>query len=105
MSGHALRRFSADMKVALLKYLECPNCRGALSLAGDLESNNKIDDINEGSLNCAGCGTAFPIVRSLPRFVSSDNYAASFGFQWNKFPTLQMDSVMGNNLSRKRFYD
>lgn len=93
------------MKVELLHYLECPNCRGALSLNGNLEANNKVDEINEGSLNCDGCGAAFPIVRSLPRFVTSDNYAASFGFQWNRFPTLQLDSVMGNNLSRKRFYD
>lgn len=93
------------MKVELLNYFECPNCRGALSLNGNLEANNKVDEINEGCLNCSGCGAAFPIVRSLPRFVPSDNYAASFGFQWNRFPTLQLDSVMGNNLSRKRFYD
>jgi SAM-dependent methyltransferase len=31
-------------------------------------------------------------------------YAASFGFQWNKFPTLQVDTIMKNDLSRKRFY-
>lgn len=93
------------MKVELLNHLECPSCRGALSLDGNLEANNKADEVNEGCLNCAGCGAAFPIVRSLPRFVARDNYAASFGFQWNRFPTLQLDSIMGNNLSRKRFYD
>ena len=31
-------------------------------------------------------------------------YAASFGFQWNKFPTLQLDREMNNDLSRRRFY-
>lgn len=31
-------------------------------------------------------------------------YAASFGFQWNMFPTLQLDTAMNNDLSRKRFY-
>jgi SAM-dependent methyltransferase len=93
------------MKIELLKYLECPNCRGELSLAGDLENSHKADEIHEGALNCAACRAAFPIVRSLPRFVSSDGYAASFGYQWNRFPTLQLDSVMGNDLSRKRFYD
>jgi SAM-dependent methyltransferase len=30
-------------------------------------------------------------------------YAASFGFQWNRFPTLQVDTVMKNDLSRTRF--
>jgi SAM-dependent methyltransferase len=93
------------MKIALLKYLECPNCREDLSLTRSLKTSSKIDEVDEGSLHCAGCGEAFPILRSLPRFVSCDNYAASFGFQWNRFPTLQLDSIMGNNLSRKRFYE
>jgi SAM-dependent methyltransferase len=93
------------MKIELLKYLECPNCRATLRLAGREESANELDDIEDGTLSCTECAAAFPIVRSLPRFVSSDNYAASFGFQWAKFPTLQLDSVMGNDLSRKRFYD
>lgn len=90
------------MKIELLKCLECPDCRRALSLAGVVENSNEIE---EGELNCNQCGAAYPIVRSLPRFVSCDNYAASFGFQWSKFPALQLDSIMGNDLSRKRFYD
>jgi len=66
------------MKVELLKYLECPSCWGALSLDGNFKSGNTVDEIDEGSLQCVGCGAAFPIVRSLPRFVSNDDYAASF---------------------------
>lgn len=93
------------MKTELLRHLECPNCQGALSLLGHPEVSHQCDDVEEGTLNCCQCSVAFPIVRSLPRFVAGDNYAASFGFQWNKFPTLQMDSVMRNDLSRKRFYD
>jgi SAM-dependent methyltransferase len=93
------------MKIDLLQYLECPGCRGPLSLAPDTANRGPVCEIEEGALNCNKCGTAYPIVRSVPRFVASENYAASFGFQWNKFPTLQMDSVMGNDLSRKRFYD
>jgi SAM-dependent methyltransferase len=93
------------MKIELLKYLECPNCLGTLSLAGHIEDGNEVHEIEEDALNCNQCGAVFPVVRSLPRFVPSDNYASSFGFQWNKFPTLQLDSVMGNDLSRKRFYD
>ena len=93
------------MKIELLKYLACPNCGEALRVAGREESSNELHDIDEGALICNECAAAFPIVRSLPRFVSSDNYAASFGFQWSRFPTLQLDSVMGNDLSRRRFYD
>jgi SAM-dependent methyltransferase len=40
----------------------------------------------------------------MPRFVPDDMYAASFGFQWNRFPTLQVDTVMKNDLSRTRFF-
>jgi SAM-dependent methyltransferase len=60
-------------------------------------------EIEEGLLTCAACRAAYPIVRSMPRFVPSEMYAASFGFQWNKFPTLQVDTVMNNDLSRTRF--
>jgi SAM-dependent methyltransferase len=60
--------------------------------------------MEEGLLECEKCGVQYPIVRGLPRFVTSEMYAASFGFQWNKFPTLQVDTVMKNDLSRKRFY-
>jgi SAM-dependent methyltransferase len=93
------------MNLELLKYLECPECRGALRLAEREGSINQLRHIEDGTLTCKECAAAFPIVRSLPRFVSSDNYAASFGFQWSKFPTLQLDSIMGNDLSRVRFYD
>jgi SAM-dependent methyltransferase len=93
------------MRVDLLQYLECPGCRGSLSLATEPGNRQPVCEIEEGALTCNNCATAYPVVRSLPRFVASENYAASFGFQWNKFATLQVDSVMGNNLSRKRFYD
>ncbi len=39
------------------------------------ENDNLVDG---GSNN-------FPIINSIPRFVEADNYAESFGFQWNIF--------------------
>ena len=45
-----------------------------------------------------------PIGRCLPRFVLSESYASSFGFQWNRFDKLQVDAVMHNDLTRDRFY-
>ncbi len=43
---------------------------------------------------CANCGTEVPVVRGIPRFVSSDAYAASFGFEWNRHWGTQLDNSM-----------
>jgi SAM-dependent methyltransferase len=47
-------------------------------------------------------GKIFPIVREIPRFVSSENYAAAFGAQWNMFPKTQLDSNSGVSVSEDR---
>lgn len=44
----------------------------------------------------------FPIVRNIPRFVSPDNYASSFGLQWNTFRKTQLDSFTGKPISCER---
>jgi len=36
--------------------------------------------------------------------VDGDDYAASFGYQWNRFRAVQIDSLNGTSLSRKRFH-
>ena len=46
----------------------------------------------------------FPILNSIPRFCSYDNYTQSFGYQWNKFDKTQLDSNNRINLSKNRFY-
>src|SRR5882672_720376 len=89
------------MKHRLVQWLACPQCHGRLDLAVRLEREGEIE---EGSLSCAKCQKVFPILRGIPRFVSSENYAASFGRQWNKFARLQMDSQNGTTFSRDRFY-
>jgi len=38
-------------------------------------------------------------VRGIPRFVRSDAYAASFGFEWNLHSTTQIDSVQASDVS------
>ena len=92
------------MKISLLEYLACPKCSGGLRLAGPTLWSVPGEEIEQGQLECAQCGTRHQIIGSVPRFVASELYAASFGFQWNKFPTLQLDKVMQNDLSRRRFY-
>jgi SAM-dependent methyltransferase len=41
-------------------------------------------------------------VRGIPRFVSSDNYAAAFGVQWKAFRKTQLDSFTGTTITRDR---
>lgn len=47
-------------------------------------------------------GVAYPVIRGIPRFVSSENYAQAFGDQWNRFPRTQLDSHTGLALSEDR---
>jgi SAM-dependent methyltransferase len=77
-----------NLKKSLLAFLRCPDCDGKLSLAVSRESDGEIE---RGSLTCQACRQAFPIIRFVPRFVSSDEYARSFSVQWNIFPTTQLD--------------
>jgi len=47
-------------------------------------------------------GCRYPWVRGIPRFVSSDNYAAAFGRQWKAFRKTQLDSFTGTSITRER---
>lgn len=74
----------------LLTALACPSCKSAMKVGDNL-------------LNCPACILSFPILRGIPRFVPSENYADSFGLQWNRFARTQIDSALGTNRSRDRF--
>jgi SAM-dependent methyltransferase len=84
----------------LLRLLACPGCGSDVSAAHE----GAGDQIEAGGLRCAACDTTYPIVRSVPRFVPADNYAGSFGFQWNRFRRTQLDSSSGHPISRDRFF-
>src|SRR3990167_1887176 len=46
------------------------------------------------------------IVRAgIPRFVNDPPYARSFGEQWNRYRTAQLDSKTGLHLSADRFFE
>ena len=85
----------------LLGVLACPGCFGALSLAITNEAEGEIES---GTLGCASCAAAYPIVRFIPRFVPADNYSNSFGFQWNRFRRTQLDSATGQPITGRRFF-
>ena len=56
----------------------------------------------EGSQFVSEDGKIHPIINSIPRFVSVENYAKAFGAQWNKFPKTQLDSYTGIPISEPR---
>jgi SAM-dependent methyltransferase len=77
------------MKLSLLAYLECPDCRGAYQVEASLTEG---DEIMEGELSCA-C-SAYPIVRGVPRMMAEtvdakNLYTAErFGEEWKQFDML-----------------
>lgn len=48
-------------------------------------------------------GEVFPLVRGVPRFVSSDQYVASFSFEWNTHNTTQLDRFRTDTSSEEMF--
>jgi len=90
------------MQTKLLEVLACPECRSALSCAAT--EKDKDGEILSGRLECANGGHQFPIEDAIPRFVARDNYAASFGYQWNRFKLEQLDSANGTRISADRWY-
>ena len=89
------------MKTRLLQWLVCPRDQGHLEIADRKDADMEIES---GALRCLTCGCEYPIVRGVPRFVKSDDYASSFGLQWNRHARVQLDSNNGTTFSRERFH-
>jgi uncharacterized protein YbaR (Trm112 family) len=66
------------MKRRLLNVLACPECAAPFDVEVDSERDGEIES---GSLFCRPARHAFPISKSIPRFVESDRYASSFSKQ------------------------
>ena len=90
----------APVKRDFLHDLVCPTTGGSLQLVNEKESGG---DILTGTLVSAA-GQNYEIVGGIPRLVPQSNYANSFGYQWNKYAKLQLDSQNGTTFSRDRFY-
>jgi SAM-dependent methyltransferase len=83
-----------------LEFLWCPRCHRDLSL---VDARVRVDDVESGRLCCTGCDASYPILGRVARFVPPENYARSFGLQWNVFRRTQLDSHSGLTISRDRF--
>jgi SAM-dependent methyltransferase len=91
------------MYLRSVEWLRCIGCSSPLK-ADASESIQNNGTLTEGQLVCTSCGRVFPVARSISRFVSGEEYAKSFGYQWNYFDKAQLDSHVGNDLSRERFF-
>lgn len=85
----------------MLEILVCPKCFDKLECTATEQTN---EDISEGTLFCKKCEADYDIVKGIPRFIKNNNYASSFGYQWNLFRKEQIDSFNGTELSAKRFW-
>jgi SAM-dependent methyltransferase len=90
------------MRLKLLEVLACPKCGGELACAASETAPD--GDVVAGGLACGRCRAAFPIEAGIPRFVPRENYASSFGYQWNLFKSEQIDAANKTGLSELRFH-
>ncbi|HEY2971166.1 MAG TPA: class I SAM-dependent methyltransferase [Pyrinomonadaceae bacterium] len=72
--------------------LRCVDHQQHLTAAGGEQSSELICE--------SGCRV--PLVKGIPRFVSSENYASAFGIQWNAFKKTLLDSYNGTTIFRDR---
>lgn len=92
------------MNVRLGNLLVCPECRAKLRLQPGWIPGLDLSRVVSGYLVCDQCNTSYPTVNGIPRFVSSENYASSFGFQWTMQAQTQLDKFNGTTISRDRFF-
>lgn len=89
------------MRENSLQHFVCPCCHSNLLL--ESIANKQRDEIEEAFLICGTGQHRFQIRQFIPRFVSTHDTTSSFGFEWNKHPRTQFDSVNGMQLSEARF--
>jgi SAM-dependent methyltransferase len=94
---------TVEFNTTAFPYFRCISCDSAnLELIpGELTGQKAMD----GTLSCKDCSASYRVVNGIPRFVSGDNYALSFGFQWNTHGKTQLDSYTGRSISEKRLFD
>ena len=79
------------MKTSLLPLLVCRQCGSGFNLSQKLTEDTEV---MEGTLQCHGCASCFPIVRGIPRFVrpsldpEKKATAEAFGYEWTHYSQL-----------------
>jgi SAM-dependent methyltransferase len=70
---------------------QCPLSAELQTVLRCLKCGSKLDSDNAGGFVCPACNHAYPNVNGIARFVDSQHYAASFGFQWHRYQKTQLD--------------
>jgi SAM-dependent methyltransferase len=89
------------MKLELLEILRCPKSNQLLSF---VQKENTTQDLDSGFLVSQDNNYKYSVESGIPRFVLENNYADSFGMQWNLYAKTQLDSHTGLNISANRFW-
>jgi SAM-dependent methyltransferase/uncharacterized protein YbaR (Trm112 family) len=83
------------MKKSAEQYLVCPDCHSALVLTIKEMSRQSPDEILNGELSCHKCHQGFPILRGVPRFISTQrsdridvHTGERFADSWKNFSRL-----------------
>jgi uncharacterized protein YbaR (Trm112 family)/ubiquinone/menaquinone biosynthesis C-methylase UbiE len=89
------------MKLKLIEFLVCPECKGLLDCLVEKEDPNyPWKEILEGSLLCENCGRNYPIILGVPHLITgsySDKVqktVAGFGWEWQQFDIQIQDTYM-----------
>jgi len=64
-----------------------------------------LGERRDGGYDCRSCQASYPKVKGVLRFVGSEHYAGSFGYQWNRFSKTQLDSANHSTRSRDTFIE
>lgn len=89
------------MHSELIEKLRCPASGKRLKIESE---ENLSGPIEAGFLVSTDGKNRYPIRDGVPRFVPEENYAGSFGMQWNLFRGTQLDSCSGHPISANRFW-
>ena len=89
------------MNPAHLPLLRCPVSAAPLTLSSKEVVNGRV---RSGTLSTQ-TGQTYRIVNFIPRFVPLENYAQSFGFQWDLHRRTQYDDELGIDESRSRLFE
>ncbi|PKL46602.1 MAG: class I SAM-dependent methyltransferase [Candidatus Riflebacteria bacterium HGW-Riflebacteria-2] len=85
-----------------LKYI-CINCHQQILSAQQMREL-VMSEATE-MIRCSHCSNEYSLIKFIPRFVPGENYADSFGFQWNRHRKTQLDSFSGLDISKRRVED
>ncbi|MER3422194.1 MAG: hypothetical protein C4293_02130 [Nitrospiraceae bacterium] len=77
------------MHPKFLDFLCCPQTGEPLFLE---PSKTKSNEMVLSGVLVSRSGLRYPVVRGIPRFVDEEQYASSFGYEWNRWPRLQFEA-------------